>query len=200
MYRPTGIQKPDKLQFTDELPIEWLPTEMYTKAAKMLLLHNNGAKSKPQYHIVSPNEYLVLTEAGRKKYKKVDSQLVTRCGWGRTRTPEGRRQAHISPRAHLTSPCRFELCSAGRRPRSAAAAPARSRTPRGTREIRNEDQDQVRRVQRQVRRGSRWWAYHAQMYRMRIIIIIMQRDSWAETTSVDRGIPASQNFEGEEDV
>jgi hypothetical protein len=88
VYRPTGIQKPDKLQFTDELPIEWLPTEMYTKAAKMLLLHNNGAKSKPQYHIVSPNEYLVLTEAGRKQYKKVDAKLVTRCGWGRTRTPD----------------------------------------------------------------------------------------------------------------
>jgi hypothetical protein len=68
---------PDKLTFTDKLPVEWLPTKMYAKAAKQLLQHTSN-KRTPQYHMRSKTEYLVLTSEGVENYKKVDNGLVGR--------------------------------------------------------------------------------------------------------------------------
>ena len=75
-YR-AAIQKPDKLTFTDKLPVSWLPTAMYIKATKTLYRHNSG-KNTPQYHIISDEEYLVLTSEGEKSHKKVSDKLVER--------------------------------------------------------------------------------------------------------------------------
>ena len=68
---------PDVLTFTKELPLNWLRTEMYAKAANLLLRHTSP-RNTPQYHIVSHNEFLVLTVEGVAKYKKVDKKLVER--------------------------------------------------------------------------------------------------------------------------
>ena len=68
---------PDRLTFTTELPMEWLSTNMYAKAANLLLRHTSPKKT-PQYHMVSHNEYLVLSVEGVAKYKKVDKKLVER--------------------------------------------------------------------------------------------------------------------------
>ena len=72
----TAVQMPDKLTFTEELPLEWLRTEMYMKAAKMLDRHTND--KNPQYHKISANEYFVLTKEGASKYKKVTKTMVKR--------------------------------------------------------------------------------------------------------------------------
>tara|TARA_B110000503_G_scaffold103224_1_gene154153 strand:+ start:189 stop:410 length:222 start_codon:yes stop_codon:yes gene_type:complete len=68
---------PDRLTFTDKLPVEWLPTKMYKKAAMQLLKHTSN-KRTPQYHMRSKTEYLVLTVDGVENYKKVDAALVAR--------------------------------------------------------------------------------------------------------------------------
>ena len=77
-YRAVGIQMPDVLTVTKELPMEWLSTGMYAKATNLLLRHTSTTRKTPQYHIVSHNEYLVLSVEGVDKYKKVDDKLVER--------------------------------------------------------------------------------------------------------------------------
>ena len=72
----TDIQLPDKLTITDKLPVEWLPTSMYTKAALWLYKHNNG--KTPYAHQCSENRYLVLTAEGAETYKKITKTLVKR--------------------------------------------------------------------------------------------------------------------------
>ena len=67
---------PDKLTFTDKLPVSWLPTDAYAKAAKMLYKHESG--KTPYVHKCSEGRYLVLTKAGAETYKKVTKSLVAR--------------------------------------------------------------------------------------------------------------------------
>ena len=69
-----AVQLADELTFTKELPLDWLPTLMYDKAAQMLERHKSG--KSPQYHRVSGSEYLVLTTYGVDEFKKVAPKLV----------------------------------------------------------------------------------------------------------------------------
>ena len=78
MYRSyrADNQLPDKLTFTDKLPMEWLSTAMYTKAALWLLKHD--PHKNPRVHLVSAHRYLVLTTEGVDTYHKITKQLVER--------------------------------------------------------------------------------------------------------------------------
>ena len=75
MYR-AGLMMPDKLTITDRLPVEWLPTSMYIKAALWLYKHNSG--KTPYVHKCSGSRYYVLTKAGVDTYGKVTKKLVER--------------------------------------------------------------------------------------------------------------------------
>ena len=74
----SAVQLPDELTFTQELPLEWLRTEMYTKAHRLLERHRDPTKKTPQYRKVSDDEYLVLTNEGVSKYKKITDKMVNR--------------------------------------------------------------------------------------------------------------------------
>ena len=64
---------PDKLTITDRLPVDWLPTSMYIKAALWLYKHNSG--KTPYVHKCSGSRYYVLTKAGVDTYGKVTNRL-----------------------------------------------------------------------------------------------------------------------------
>ena len=85
----TAVQMPDVLTFTTGLPLKWVRTELYVKAAKLLLRHTSP-RNTPQCHKISGDEYLVLTNEGVTKFKKVTKKLVDRSSTGcRTRTCTG---------------------------------------------------------------------------------------------------------------
>ena len=75
VYR-TALEMPDQLIFTYKLPVSWLPTSMYTKAALWLYKHDSG--KTPYVHKCSESQYLVLTKAGAETYKKITKKLVER--------------------------------------------------------------------------------------------------------------------------
>ena len=68
---------PDMLTFTRGVPVEWLPTSMYTKAALWLYRHDSG--KTPYVWKCSEQRYYVLTKAGADSYKKITKTLVKKC-------------------------------------------------------------------------------------------------------------------------
>ena len=78
---PAGIRLPDKL--TQELPVEWLPTEMYEKAAVLVSQSYAIASMGCEFHEISsqPNTdllFAVLTNYGLVNYKKINKKLIER--------------------------------------------------------------------------------------------------------------------------
>ena len=67
---------PDKLRFTDKLPMEWLSTAMYTKAA--LWLYKHDTVKNPRVHACSQERFLVLTTEGYSTYGKITKTLIKR--------------------------------------------------------------------------------------------------------------------------
>ena len=65
---------PDDLTFATGLPLEWVSTGSYAKALKWLNLHDPD-KHK-MIHAQSSSSFLVLTSAGRDKYKKITKKLI----------------------------------------------------------------------------------------------------------------------------
>ena len=66
---------PDKLVFTEKLPLAWLHTSMYTKAAKALYKHKD---TRRYIYASSSDRFLVLTSAGEETYGKITESLVKR--------------------------------------------------------------------------------------------------------------------------
>jgi hypothetical protein len=72
----TGIHMPDKLRFTDKLPVEWLSTAIYTKAA--LWLYKHDTVKNPRVHACTTERFLVLTTNGYDTYGKITNALIKR--------------------------------------------------------------------------------------------------------------------------